>query len=300
MTKRLETRPSRTAEWTCICRAASSLESNPCFRSDDSLALQVLPPPIKTLIQIPFYRTLHCRFGAPPGIYEYVIGRTKYIDAAYRQAVEARFDFIVILGAGLDTRAVRFSSQQNGPEVHEFDSGNTQRRKRDLFAKSGVAVPPNVHFHEIDFDRESLREKLQAIEFPGGKRCLFVVEGVTMYLDPRTADAIFQVISRYMGHDSILVFDYVRSQVLQGRSIRRGDNEVRKAVSRVNESWRFGLDEKNIEQFLSGFDLEVRDHLNSHGIEDRYFRDADDRVIGHVNEAHCLVTAIKAREPRNM
>ena len=294
LNKRLETKSSRTAEWTCICRAASFLESDPCLKSDDSLALRILPSPIKSLIQIPLYRTLHCRFGAPKGIYEYIIGRTKYIDAAFRKAVEDRFDAIVILGAGFDTRAIRFPSGQEGPSVYEFDSSTTQQRKRELFSKGGVVLPPNVRLLEIDLDRESLSEKLQAVDFPTRGRGLFVMEGVTMYLDPLTIESTFHAASRYMGDDGLVVFDYVRSPVLRGESKSRGESEVIKAVSRVNESWRFGLDEHSIEQFLSGFGLRLRDHLTPRDIEDRFFRNTEGTVTGQVNEAHCLVTAIKA------
>src|SRR5512140_1179946 len=117
MKKRIETTSSRTAEWTCICRAASSLETNPCYRSTDTVALRILPAPIKQLIQIPLYRTLHCRWGVPKGMYEYVIARTKYMDAVYQRAILERFEQIALLGAGFDTRAIRFPVEDGRTKI---------------------------------------------------------------------------------------------------------------------------------------------------------------------------------------
>lgn len=293
MGKRIATKPSRTAEWVCICRAASSLERNACYKSDDSLALRLLPSPIKTLIQIPFYRTLHCRVGAPKGIYEYVIARTKYMDAAYLQAVQDELDPVVILGAGFDTRAVRFAAASNPPSVYEFDAKHTQQIKLDLYKRNGVSIPPNVLFQPIDFENESLSEKLGAIGFPRGKRGLFIMEGVLMYLEPETVDVTFQAVTGYMGSHSLITFDYVYSDVLRREKNRYGGTDLMKSVSRVNEAWKFGIEQGAIGQFLSKYGLRLQNHMNPAEIEKRYFRDVRGNIIGHVNGTHCLVTARK-------
>ena len=47
----------------------------------------------------------------PAGIYEYVCARTKVMDAAFLDALEAHFTQIVLLGAGFDTRALRFAER---------------------------------------------------------------------------------------------------------------------------------------------------------------------------------------------
>jgi methyltransferase (TIGR00027 family) len=293
MGKQIETKPSRTAEWVCICRAASSLEKNGCYKSNDSLALKFLSSPIRMLIQIPFYRTFHCRVGAPKGIYEYVIARTKYMDAVYQQAVQGELDPIVILGAGFDTRAIRFAVAGNHLSVYEFDSKNTQQTKLDLYKRNGVSIPPNVIFQPVDFEKESLSERLDAIGFPEGKRCLFIMEGVSMYLEPKSVDVTFQTVTSYMGPHSLIAFDYVYSDVLSREKNRYGETALVRSVSRVNEAWQFGIEQGTIDQFLSKYGLQLQNHMNPTDIETRYFRDIRGDVIGHVNGTHCLVTARK-------
>ena len=109
--KRIETTTSRTAEMTCISRAASFLESDPRYHSDDHLAPKLLPGFFNALIHIALFRKFFVSILAPAGIYEYVIARTKYIDNANRQALAERFEQILLFGAGFDTRALRFKHE---------------------------------------------------------------------------------------------------------------------------------------------------------------------------------------------
>lgn len=101
--KRIEKTTSRTAAMACASRAASSLERNRYYNSDDHLAVKILPVSIKALIHISLFRKFFVLLFTPPGVYEYVIARTKYFDAAYERALTERFDQILLLGAGYDT-----------------------------------------------------------------------------------------------------------------------------------------------------------------------------------------------------
>lgn len=293
MKKRIETKSSRTAEWTCIVRAASSLEKATCYKSDDVIALKILPSPIKTLIQIPFYRTLHCRFGVPKGMYEYVIARTKYMDTIYQTAITEDFEQIVILGAGFDTRALRFPITEGHTRIYEFDSKNTQQTKLSFYKTNNIPVPPNVTFEAIDFVKESLQKRLEAIGFPKNKRCLFLMEGVSMYLEPEAVNDLFRTMSAYMAPQSRIAFDYVYSDVLRHEGRHYGEAEIMKSVSRVKEAWRFGIENNKIEQFLARYDLYVANHMSATDIEENYFKDEQGKRICHVNDTHCLVTATK-------
>ncbi len=215
------------------------------------------------------------------------------MDAVYQQAVQDELDPIVILGAGFDTRAIRFATASNQPRVYEFDAKHTQQTKLDLYKRNGVSIPPNVLFQPIDFEKESLSERLGAIGFPRGKRCLFIMEGVLMYLEPESVDVTFQTVTDYMGPHSLMAFDYVYSDVLKCEKNRYGETALVKSVSRVNEAWRFGLEQGAIDRFVSKYGLRLQNHMNSADIENRYFRDIHGNVVGHVNGTHCLVTARK-------
>jgi methyltransferase (TIGR00027 family) len=291
MKKRIETRPSRTAEWTCICRAASSLETNACLKSGDTVALKILPQPIRSLIQNPVYRSFHCRYGVPKGIYPYIIARTKFMDAAYELAILEKYDRIVLLGAGFDSRAIRFPAVDGRTRVYEFDSIHTQRTKLAMYRRSYIPLPGYVEFEAIDFEKESLSNRLEASGFEKGRRCLFLMEGVSMYLEPTAVHAAFRSMAEYMGPNSRVAFDYVYSDVLRHEKQHYGETQILKSVSRVNEAWQFGIEKDAVGKFLSNYDLRLVDHLTARDMEDRYFRDDQGKTIGQVNDTHCLVTA---------
>lgn len=45
--RRIEVATSRTAQWTCVSRAVSALESDPHYRSEDHMALLLVPTPAR-------------------------------------------------------------------------------------------------------------------------------------------------------------------------------------------------------------------------------------------------------------
>ena len=142
--KRIERATSRTAEMTCVSRAASFLETNAHYHSDDYLAVKLLPGFVKALIHIPLFRRLFVRIFAPTGVYEYVIARTKYIDAVFKKALDDRFDQILLFGAGYDTRASRFQDKAQHTRIFELDELHTQPAKIKQLRKRNLNIPSNL------------------------------------------------------------------------------------------------------------------------------------------------------------
>lgn len=172
--RRIDTTPSRTAEWTCASRAASSLESDSHYRCDDRIALLLVPTFLKILLRSPSFRRLLSPVMTPKGVYEYTIARTKYLDGVFREVLTQGFDQALIFGAGFDTRALRFQKEAENPLIFELDVPFTQKAKLDQYARRGLSIPANVTFIPVDFDRESLSEKLEKARFGrGAGACMY-------------------------------------------------------------------------------------------------------------------------------
>jgi methyltransferase (TIGR00027 family) len=293
MKRRIETKTSRTAELTCLSRAASALEKDSHYKSDDYIAPLLLPAHIKPLLRFLPARKIFCRMIAPKGIYEYVIARTKYIDTVFKQALAEQFDQILIFGAGFDTRALRFQDKVQSTQIFELDVPVTQQAKIGQYHKRHLLIPSNVTFIAIDFDKESLPAKLEEAGFQKHQRSLFVLEGLLMYLQAKSVHATFETIQSFAGERSWVVFDYVRASVFGKEGIHYGELEIMETVSSVGEQWHFGIKETEIEQFLSAYGLKLIDHKGAKELEKEYFSDANGQVIGKVNDTHCLVTAEK-------
>lgn len=290
--RRIEVTTSRTAAWTCVSRAASSLEGDRHYRSDDHIALMLVPWLLRFLLHIPLFRRLYKSAFTPKGIYEYTIARTKYIDAIFKEVLTGGCDQVLLFGAGYDTRALRFQTEAKNTKIFELDVPITQRAKRDQYAKCGLKIPANVEFISIDFDNKSLSEKLDESGFGRDRKSLFVMEGLLMYLQPDSVDETFNVVARFVGEGSEVVFDYVRASVLRQEGLCYGEREIAKTVEKAGEKWYFGLEEGEIEQFLNKYDLRTVEHKDANDLERMYFTDLSGKIAGRINGTHCLVRAV--------
>lgn len=291
--KRIEVKTSRTAEWTCMCRAISSLEKSPFYKSDDRLAITLLPYFLMLLIRIPFAGRLMLGIFAARGIYEYVIARTKYIDAVFRQALSAQFSQILIFGAGFDTRALRFQQEAQQTRIFELDAASTQQAKIRQYRKRHLSIPSNLVFSAIDFDRESPADRLDTAGFHMDRRSLFILEGLLMYLERESVHNTFQTIARYAGAGSRIVFDYLQASVLRHEHALYGQSRIVQSVRKAGEEWRFGIEPAEIERFVTAYGFKVSDHRCAQELEALYFQDADGRRVGRINGTQCLVAASK-------
>ncbi|MBN1662062.1 MAG: SAM-dependent methyltransferase [Deltaproteobacteria bacterium] len=293
MKRRIESTTSRTAEMTCMSRASSALETNSHYKSGDHIAPLLLPGFLKPLLHLSPIRKLFSRVLAPQGIYEYVIARTKYIDAVFERMPTEPFDQILILGAGFDTRALRFQENLQNTRVFELDIVMTQQAKIGQYQKRHLAVPANVTFIAIDFDKETLPVKLDEAGFRMGERSLFIMEGLLMYLQSVSVRTTFQTIQAYAGKGSRVIFDYIHAAVLRNEGVYYGETGIAKTVSGAGEQWQFGIEKGEIGTFLAAYSLKLIDHKDAEELEKIYFSDADGKTMGRVNGTHCLVTAEK-------
>jgi len=288
--KRIERKTSRTAEMTCLSRAASSLEKVDHYHGDDYLAVCLLPSFIRVLIHTSLCRKFFVRFLAPKGVYEYVIARTKYVDAAFRRALTERFDQILLFGAGFDTRALRFHSEAEPTRVFELDAPLTQMAKIKQFRKRKLSIPSNLVFIAVDFEKEALSHKLDMPEFRKDQRTLFILEGLLMYLEPDSVRSTLRIIREYAGVGSRVVFDYIQASVLRHENTLYGESGLAKTVAKAGEQWRFGIEPDEIESFAMAHGLVVIDHKCAQELEATYFTGEDGRLVGRINGTHCIVT----------
>jgi methyltransferase (TIGR00027 family) len=195
MARRIERTTSRTSEMTCLCRAASSLESNPLLRSGDWVAQKLLPRTIQLAFRLPAARRFLVRALAPEGVYEWVIARTKYIDAVFAKLPAESFAQVLLFGAGFDTRGIRFQSELKQAKVFELDAPTTQSAKIGQYRKRGIAVPDNLIFVPINFESDSVTDQLRRFGFANGRRTLVVAEGLIQYLKAEAVHATLKTVS---------------------------------------------------------------------------------------------------------
>ena len=292
MTRRtIEHKASNTAGYTCFSRACANRESDERFRGPDDVAQILLPLGAQLILNVAFLRKFFFTKVAPPGIYEYVLTRTKLLDELFLDALENRFAQIVLLGAGFDTRALRFSHRNRGTRVFELDVYTTQRPKIEILTRKRVALPPELVFVPIDFNTQRLADALGNAGYKEAEKSLFIWEGVTMYLTPQAVDTTLGFVRAHSAQTSIIAFDYIYASVLRRENKFFGEREIFERVSKAGEGWTFGIEEGMIESFLSERGFKLLAHYTPAELETKYLVANDGTRFGRINGTHCIAIA---------
>lgn len=132
--------------------------------------------------------------------------RSRIAEDALSEAVERGVRQIVVLGAGLDTFALR---NPHGAliRIYEVDHPATQAWKRERLTEAQIEIPPWLNFVPVDFERDDLGEALVAAGLEQNLPAFFSWLGVVPYL---TEDAIGRTLDYISSiQNAEVVFDYM-------------------------------------------------------------------------------------------
>src|SRR6476659_3396836 len=108
----------------------------------------------------------------------FTTARSRIAEDALSRAVERGVLQIVILGAGLDTFALRNPHGAQQIRIHEVDHPATQAWKRERLAEAEIALPPWLTLVPVDFERDDVGEKLVDAGFNHTSPAFFTWLGV--------------------------------------------------------------------------------------------------------------------------
>src|SRR5207342_964916 len=178
---------ARTAHLTAWARALGRLTAGD-VANGDYLADRVLRPHQATLIRVP--RLCRCLFERGlPGALGYFNARTRYFDDVLLEEARVGLEQLVILGAGFDSRSIRFSDALRTARVFEVDMPEVLALRTERFFGSQQTTASATAV-SIDFERDDLGETLREQGYVAAARTLFLWEGVTYYLPELAVKAV--------------------------------------------------------------------------------------------------------------
>ncbi|MBA3870607.1 MAG: SAM-dependent methyltransferase, partial [Anaerolineae bacterium] len=160
------------------------------------------------------------------GAVEFVVARERYIDDTLKMCLNEGLDQVVILGAGFDTRAYRIAGIEK-THVFEVDHPATQAVKLEKLQHIIHPLPTRVTFVPVDFDTQSLEERLLDSGYNQQGKTLFIWQGVTYFLTQEGVDNTLAFIANRSGTGSSVIFDYFYNEALNdtrhgyGKAMRR-------------------------------------------------------------------------------
>lgn len=275
--------PSRTALGAAIQRAAhQTVDGGRIF--NDPVARAILGRGADAMIEA---------VAADPAMRQmrvFMAARSRFAEDGLAVAVSRGVRQVVILGAGLDTFALRNPHAASGLLVFEVDHPATQAWKRDRLLEANLVAPATLTFAPVDFARQNLAEELAAAGFKATHPAFFVWLGVVPYLRREAIAAILQFISGLPGSE--VVFDY--TEPLENYSAERRVHvaAVAERTAALGEPWLSYFDPAGIARDLRGYGFEELEDLGLADIAVRYLgapkTDGAAEAGGHVIRAQRL------------
>jgi methyltransferase (TIGR00027 family) len=238
----------------------------------DDLALRFLPPSLRLVMKLARWRPFETLLfkaaeQTAKGIWGNMLCRKRYIDDKVLEALRAGGEVVVILGAGLDTRAYRLPELARVP-VFELDlPENIDYKRRKLEDVLG-GVPSHVRLVPLDFDAQDLGSALAERGYELERRAVFVWEGVTQYL----SEAGMRDTLRFLAQaatGSRLVFTYLRKDFLDGDEMYEAEVAYRRF--KLDEKvWKLGLDPADVPALLAEHGWRELEQMGPRELTERY------------------------------
>jgi methyltransferase (TIGR00027 family) len=205
--------------------------------------------------------------------------RSRIAEDALSRAVERGVRQIVILGAGLDTFALRNPHGARQIRIYEVDHPATQAWKRESLAEAQIALPPWLIFVPVDFEREDLGERLAAADFQQNSPVFFTWLGVVPYLTQDAIDSTLDYVASVP--DSEVVFDYMEPAPAFSEEMRELVTKRTEQLEKMNERWASSFEPAGIAAILRShgfFDIE---DTNFQEIKSRFGSSVQGLAAGH-------------------
>ena len=254
--------PSHTARGAAACRALhQTLDGGVIFR--DPYASKVLDDAtLSRLDQIAADASLR-----PWRLF--IAARSRFSEDALAGCVARNVRQVVVLGAGLDTFALRNPHAGLGVRVFEVDYPATQDWKRERLQHAGLAVPASLTFAPVDFERQSLADGLSAAGFRADRPAFFQWLGVVPYLTRAAVSATLDFIAAVP--ESEVVFDYAEPLQNYGADRRAQVAAVAALAAERGEPWLSLFDPAELSELLRSKGLSMVEDLGLGEIADRLY-----------------------------
>ncbi len=213
----------------------------------------------------------------------FTAARSRIAEDALSRALERGVRQIVILGAGLDTFALR--NPHGGLNIYEVDHPATQAWKLERLAEAQIALPPWLILVSVDFEQDDVGEKLAAAGFQQKSPAFFTWLGVVPYL---AQDAIGRTLD-YMSsiQNSEVVFDYVEPPEAFSEELRQIEKARAEQLEKIGERSDTRFEPGGMAAILRSHGFCAIEDINFQEIASRFGRVVQGLAPGHLG-AHVV------------
>lgn len=213
--------------------------------------------------------------------YPNIIVRSRFAEDALHRAAARGINQYVLIGAGLDSYALR-EGFSNDMLIVEIDHPATQTLKRQLLARAKVALPVNAHLIPADLAVEDLHSVLKRSPLLQSKPTFFSWLGVTMYLSREANLKTLRAVASTASPGSEIVFEYIDESFFEHAPVRGSSaNDLRQAVSALGEPFLSGFSPSSLQRDLASAGLDLLEDVSDAELVGRYDPDGKNRLSPH-------------------
>jgi methyltransferase (TIGR00027 family) len=205
----------------------------------------------------------------------FMVARSRYAEDKLAAAAANGVRQYVVLGAGLDTFAYRNPFRH--VRVFEVDHPATQAWKRERLQTAGIAIPNELSFVAVDFERQKLDEELAAAGFATSEPAFFSWLGVTPYLSREAFEGTVRFIAA-MPAESGVAFDFAVERSALGFMERMALAELSRRVASAGEQFQLFFNPQALAEDLKRMGFSDLERLNRDEINARYFANRSDKL----------------------
>lgn len=240
-----------------------------------------------------------------PGFHEHLISRTRFIDDLVKKCAADGIEQYVILGAGYDLRAHRLNLPST-LNIFEVDQLEVQNRKQAKLPKALTQID-NITYVNVDFNTQTITERLLKSGFDPSKTTLFTLEGVSQYITKEAVKATLTELSQISkSADSIFYMSYVDKLLKDDPKACFGEGypDPKKIAERilnmsekVGEPWISLYSEDEVNQILQENGFSMTENKTLVDLNKAYFTPVGREVPAHhvFNLEHSIVaTSVKS------
>lgn len=189
-----------------------------------------------------------------PQLRDMVANRTRDIDNLVLD--HPNLHQVVSIGAGLDLRPFRLSKRLSGIPVFEVDLPQMLSERERILSQIGEL--PSIRRVPVacNLELQSLGQELIAAGFDPTQPTIFILEGVSMYLEEKINDALFEEIASLMKcEESRLWVDIVDLEILGGFTPHPEVGKFLNGMANLGEPFIWGISRDS--NYFARFGLEV-------------------------------------------
>lgn len=191
-----------------------------------------------------------------PPVKDMVKIRTRYFDDTLEKHLRMEFRQVVILGAGLDTRAVR--KQVRGVRYFEIDDPATLRWKQTCYQRGSIDT--NVTFVPGNYVTDGLIDLLDRNAFDFAVPTYFIWEGNVMYLPLDHVKQVLRDLSKHLWRFRVS-YDYMADAVISKTTGDAGITTLVESFAAMGAPWVSGIGD--IQSFARELGLDLLENFET-------------------------------------